>query len=309
MREDGVVADAHEAAVVGGDGGEALGRGGAVPLLDVAFAVDLVGRGERLHHAGEGGVMAVAERDGDGEFAGFSDIDLAHDGEVAVERLTEVPGHFAVGDDVLIAVAGADVAAAGARESAVGSEGQRDVVLPGDDAAAAGDVDGAGGIPCAAAVEVRRHERVAFQLREQGFVAVDFYVHQHDGVVRVGDELLGDGVAAAEVGRHDANRQRVGVDVVEVVLEVALFFMEKGFAVGEEQLHVAGLRTVDGGVVDLVERAVGDGEPDAAGGGIGGGDRVFPARSPAGFEAGGSEGRTIVVQPAVRIVQCAHARY
>jgi len=253
--------------------------------------------------------MAVAERDGDGELAGFRDIDLAHDGEISVERLSEVPGHFAVGDDVLIAIAGADVTAAGARESAVGSEGERNIVLPCHDAAAAGDADRACGIPYAPAVEVRGHERVTFQLREQGFVALNFYVHQHDRVVRVGEELLGDGVAAAKVGRHDANRQRIAIDVVEVVLEVALFFMEKCFAVGEQQLHVAGLRTVDGGVINLVQRPVRDGEPDAAGGGIRSGDRVFPARSPTGFEAGGSEGRAIVVQPAIRIVQCAHARY
>ena len=75
--------------------------------------------------------------------------------------------------------------------------------------------------------------------------------------------------------------------------------MEEGLAVGEEQLHVAGLRAIDGGVVDLVEGAVGDGEPDAAGGGVGGGDGIFSAGGPAGFEAGSSEGGAVVVEPAV----------
>jgi len=71
MRKDRVVADAHEAALVGGDGCEPFRGSGAVPLFDVAFAVQLVGRGEGLHHACECGVMAVAQRDGDGELAGL----------------------------------------------------------------------------------------------------------------------------------------------------------------------------------------------------------------------------------------------
>ena len=113
MREDDVVRDAHKAAAVGRGGGEALGRGGAVPLLDEALAVNLVGRGEALHHGGERGVVAVAERDGDRELASAGDVDLAHDGDVAVERLAEVPGHALVVAEVLIAVTGADIAATG----------------------------------------------------------------------------------------------------------------------------------------------------------------------------------------------------
>ena len=56
-------------------------------------------------------MVAVAERDGDGELAVRGDVDLAHDGDVAVERLAELPVHLHVGGEVLVAVAGADVAA------------------------------------------------------------------------------------------------------------------------------------------------------------------------------------------------------
>ncbi len=45
----------------------------------------------------DGGVVAVAECNGDGELAVEGDVDLAHDGDVAVERLTELPGHLHVG--------------------------------------------------------------------------------------------------------------------------------------------------------------------------------------------------------------------
>jgi len=93
---------------------------------------------------------------------------------------------------------------------------------------------------------------------------------------------------------------------VEVVLEVALFFMEECFFVGEEQFHIARLRAIDGGVVDFVERAVRGGKPDATGSGIRGGDGIFFAGGPTWFESGAAEGWAIVVEPVIRFVQSTH---
>src|SRR5271163_3638746 len=102
-----------------------------MPLGYKALQMLGIGSGERLHHAGKRGVVAIAKRDGDGELAILRDVDLAHHRDVAIERLTEAPGHVHMRAEVLIAVAGADVAGARTREAAVGAEGQRDVVLPG----------------------------------------------------------------------------------------------------------------------------------------------------------------------------------
>ena len=211
----------------------------------------------------------------------------------------ELPLHAHVGGEVLEAVAGADVAAGGAREAAADAEGERGSILPGEDGALAGDRDGACGVVGAATIEVRGEQGVALEAGEDVFVAGDLDVHQNDGVVGVGDELLGDGVASVEIGGGDADGGGVGIDVVEVVFEVALFFVEEGLLVGEEEFHVTHLGTIDGGKVDLVEGAVGDGVPDAAGGGVGGGDRVLLAGGPAGRESRASEGRAVIVQPAV----------
>ena len=164
--EDDVVADVGEPAAIGGRGGDELGRIDAQPLLDEALAVRSIGSGEGLHHAGESGMMAVAEADGDGELAAMSDVDLSHDGDVAVERLAELPVHGHVGGEVLKAVAGADVAAGGAGESATDAHGEREVALPGEQAALAGDLDGAAGVARAAAVEMRREQGVALEAGE-----------------------------------------------------------------------------------------------------------------------------------------------
>ena len=78
--------------------------------------------------------------------------------------------------------------------------------------------------------------------------------------------------------------------------------MDEGLAVGEEELHVADLRAVDGGVIDLVEDAVGAGKPDAAGGGVGGADGVFNTGGPARLEARRTEGFALLVQPTIEIL-------
>ena len=130
MREDDVVRNAHELAAVSRNGGKARGGFSAVPLLDEALEVQLIGDGEGLHHARERGVVAVAECDGDGEFAVPGDVDFAHHGEIAVQSGAEVPCHFAVGGEVGKAVGRAHEAAAGAREAAVCTKGERDAVLP-----------------------------------------------------------------------------------------------------------------------------------------------------------------------------------
>src|SRR5580704_9969359 len=117
--EEGVVADAHEGAAVGGSGDQTLRRGGAAPLNEEASAVNIERGGEALHHLGDGGVVAVTECDCDGEFAVAGDVDLPHDGDVAVEGFAELPGHLHVAAEVLKAVAGTYVAAGGAGESAV----------------------------------------------------------------------------------------------------------------------------------------------------------------------------------------------
>jgi hypothetical protein len=117
--------------------------------------------------------------------------------------------------------------------------------------------------------------------------------------VRVADHFAHDGVAAVAVGIADANGERVLVDVFELVDEIAAFLVEEGFSVGDEKLHVANLGTVDGGGVNFVENAVGDGKPDFAGGGVSGRDSVFSARGPARFKAGRAKGRSVAINPAV----------
>src|SRR5262249_22139956 len=74
--------------------------------------------------------------------------------------------------------------------------------------------------------------------------------------------------------------QRLRLDPRDVAAQAALFLVKEGLAVGDQKLRVANLRAVNGGIVDLGHNALGQGEPDAAGGGVGCTDTVLRTGGP-----------------------------
>ena len=104
------------------------------------------------------------------------------------------------------------------------------------------------------------------------------------------------------VSRDDAGKPDVATQMAQELVtneKVALFFVRKSLAIRDEELHVADLGAIDGGVVDLIQDAVRAGEPRAAGGRVGGADGVLDARGPAGLEAGRTKGFALLVEPTI----------
>ena len=124
--------------------------------------------------------------------------------------------------------------------------------------------------------------------------------------MRVGDDLLGDVVEATICRSAHLDRETIRVYVPEVVTKIALLLVKKGLAVGEQQLHVARLRAIYGGVVDLIQRAVREGAPHTTGGRVRGYDRVFLARRPARLNARRSKGWSLVLKPAIGELRIIH---
>ena len=79
--------------------------------------------------------------------------------------------------------------------------------------------------------------------------------------------------------------------------------MQESFAVGDQKLHIAHLRPVDGRVVHLVENAVGEGEPDAAGVGVGGAHAFLGRAGPARADARSPKGVTGQFNAASAVIQ------
>ncbi len=137
------------------------------------------------------------------------------------------------------------------------------------------------------------------QSREQLLIALQSHVHQHHRVVRIADHLLHQRVTPVAIAIMDADRQRVRVDVMELVDQVAPLLMEERLAIRDQELHVANLRPIDGGVVNFVVDPVRDCEPDPAGSRIGRADGVFRAGGPAWFEPGRAECQPLPIQPSI----------
>ncbi len=306
MRQDDRVRDTHELPVVGRDGRQRSRRERPMPLCNEPFAMFGVGCSQRLHHARESRMVTVSQRDRNRELAVFGYINLTHQSDVAVQRLPEVPLHTHMRGEVLVPIARAHIAAARAREAAVSTERQRHIILPREDAAVPRDVERARRIPCSPAIQMRCQQRIALQPRQDLLVAFYLHVHQHNGVMRIGDEFLRDFVPPANISGDYTNGKRVLIDVVEVIVQVPLIFVEKSLLVREQKFHVAGLGMVDRRVINLVERTVRGGEPDTTGGGIGRAHRIFLARSPTRFKPRGAKCWSIVIEPSIVLTQSAH---
>src|SRR5512146_1904384 len=100
----------------------------------------------------------------------------------------------------------------------------------------------------------------------------------------------------------DAVGERVPVDVLDRRLEVALRLVEERRAVGHQELEVPRLRVVDRGVVDLVEDAVGQGEPDGGGRRVRRPDPLLGARRPPRGDPG-VPGTVLVISPLISLMK------
>ena len=91
-------------------------------------------------------------------------------------------------------------------------------------------------------------------------------VYEHARLMRVRYDFLYKPIPAFAVGALDVIAKSVFLNIRNRVLQVALLFMEEGLPIGDEELHIANLWAVDRGVIDFVQNAVRQGEPDTAGG-------------------------------------------
>ena len=73
------------------------------------------------------------------------------------------------------------------------------------------------------------------------------------------------------------------------MVQVALFLVAKRFPVGDEKLEIARVRLVHARVVDFVDDAMAEREPDPAARMISGAQAFFGAGGPAGFDSGRAE--------------------
>jgi hypothetical protein len=74
--------------------------------------------------------------------------------------------------------------------------------------------------------------------------------------MRVRYDLLYEPIPALSVGALDVVAERVFVDIRDLAPKIASLFVEKSFAIRDEELHIANLGAVDRGVVNFVQNSV-----------------------------------------------------
>ena len=100
--------------------------------------------------------------------------------------------------------------------------------------------------------------------------------------MRIGEHVFYQPVTALALRIGQAVKDAIAFRVFDPVVQVALFLVAKCLAVGDEELKVARVRLIDMRVVNLIDNAVTQREPEPATGVIGRADALFGARSPAG---------------------------
>ena len=179
-------------------------------------------------------------------------LQLAEQGDVAQRRLGEAPGHAAVLGEVVPAVGDPDIARARPREAAIAGEAERVVAFPGRKVLA-----GAGIVVHAAVAEMRRQQGI-----EPHALAGEAERDEHHVAQRIGHEFQLQPVAFALV--HDLRQRHIGRRDGDLVEALALD-LDPAEGARDDEAEVADLRRAGRRPVDLVDDAVAQRHPDAAG--------------------------------------------
>ncbi len=106
--------------------------------------------------------------------------------------------------------------------------------------------------------------------------------------MRIGEDVFYEPVATVGLRIRQPVKEAIAFRVFDQVIQVALFLVAERFTIANEKLKVARVRLIDTWIVNLIDDAVTEREPQAATGMIGRADTFFRARSPARLDSRGA---------------------
>ena len=207
---------------------------------------------------------AVTKCQANRELRGFRDIDLPDHCNVAVVGTLKLPVEFQIILQVLPTVGDADVPARGLDESCVRTHREIGPSLPREEDRLARYPQPASGITPSPDFQMGCQQRIHSQSSRPFRVGFNPRVYEHARLMRVRYDFLYKSIPAFAVDALDVIAESVFLNIRNRALQVALLFVEEGLPIRDEELHIANLWTVDRGVVDFVQNAVRQGEPDTA---------------------------------------------
>src|ERR1700730_7370452 len=162
------------------------------------------------------------------------------------------------------------------------SQGQGDAVMFGEKHRRALVIAHPSGVAVAAVGQVGRQQHVQVVIGELPLQGLETNLLKHYITVGVGEHLLVDAVASAHAGISQLKPWNAGVKGAVFKSTMTLFFRKKLAAIGDDEPKIASTSLVDTRVVNFVQDAVAESEPNFAVLVEGRADPAFGARGPAG---------------------------
>src|SRR5947209_19616680 len=97
--------------------------------------------------------------------------------------------------------------------------------------------------------------------------------------------MFDDPITAIRLGIGQPVEDTIAFRILNLVIEVTLFFVAKCFAIRNKKLEIARVRLVHMRIINLVDDAMAEREPKAAARVIGSAEALFGAGSPARLDA------------------------
>ena len=235
-----------------------------VPLVRVPFPLLPEGNSERFQERRHSVVQSVAEREPHRELPAIAQVQLAGEGDISIRSPVELPVHPIIDGEVRPAVALTHVTAGQAREGEGRAQREPDTVLLGGQDFPARDFHHAGVVSPPPHPEVGGAQGVKPEFFQERFTPREGRVHEEARQVRVGEDLLDDGIAPLRVGVRDPVSEDVMGKPFRHGSEMTLFLVEETLPVRDKELEIPELRPIHGRVVDLGDDTVPDGEPEPA---------------------------------------------
>ena len=167
--------------------------------------------------------------------------------------------------EVLPTIAETDIADRATREAGAARHNQVNVFSLSADEFDTAHFGPPPGVASAKAGNVRSEQRVESQFSTQRFVRyLQFGMHEQHRLMRIGEDMFYDPIAATRFRIREAVKKAIEFRVIDRVSQVAFFLVAKRFSVAYEKLKVARVRLIDVRIINLVQDAVAQSEPNAA---------------------------------------------
>src|SRR6266571_766876 len=103
--------------------------------------------------------------------------------------------------------------------------------------------------------------------------------------MRIRKHVFYETVTTVRIGIRETIKEAIALRIFDKVIKIALFFMTETFTVADEKLKVARVWLVDMRIINLIDDAVAEREPQTATGMIRCAHAFLRARSPARFDS------------------------